>query len=103
MAKSWRLPKGEAPIEGQQRLVTVDGRSIAVFHRGGKLYALDAKCTHVGGPLDQGRVEGSAVVCPWHGSRFDLSTGAVVQGPARSPVRAYRARIDDDSLVLEGE
>lgn len=50
---------------------------------------LEDRCTHRGGPLHEGRVAGRCVECPWHQSRFDLRTGAVVQGPATAPQPAY--------------
>lgn len=74
---------------------------MAVFNVGGRLYGIDARCTHVGGPLDQGRVEGLTVTCPLHGSQFNIETGAVVRGPALKPVRAYRVRAEADGLSIE--
>ena len=72
-----------------------------------RLYALVETCAHLGGPLADGKLEGNTVVCPWHGSRFDLPSGAVIDGPSAFPqpclqvrthngqiqVRAYRAEI----------
>jgi nitrite reductase/ring-hydroxylating ferredoxin subunit len=95
------LPDVEPPADGQVVRVTADGRPVAIFNRGGELYAIGALCTHVGGPLDKGTVRDRTVECPWHGSRFDLATGAVVQGPARTPVAAYRVSRGSPGLVLE--
>jgi nitrite reductase/ring-hydroxylating ferredoxin subunit len=103
MTQTFRLPATEAPAPGSARRVMVDGRTIAVFNRDGTLYAVDAKCTHVGGPLEKGAVSGTAVTCPWHGSKFDLQTGAVQHGPAAAPVKAYRARVEGDHLLIEGD
>jgi nitrite reductase/ring-hydroxylating ferredoxin subunit len=61
--------------------------------RGDEVFALDATCTHAGGPLDEGTVEGDVIVCPWHGSRFCLRSGAVLSGPATVPARNLRVRI----------
>jgi nitrite reductase/ring-hydroxylating ferredoxin subunit len=95
--------EGRAPPEaGGAVRVTIDGREIAVFNLGGSLYAIDAACTHAGGPLDEGTVgAGRSVVCPWHGSAFDLTTGAVVEGPAQRPVRPYPVRTEHGRLVIE--
>jgi nitrite reductase/ring-hydroxylating ferredoxin subunit len=68
----------------------------AVFNVVGSLCATQAKCTHRGGPLNEGTLDGSTVTCPWHGSQFNVCTGAVLRGPATEPVKAYR-------VIVEGE
>ena len=98
---TWRLPGVRAPEAGHAIRVTVEGNPVAVFRVGSHLLAVDARCTHVGGPLDRGAVNGTVVTCPLHGSRFDLETGQVRQGPATAPVRTYRASVEADALVLE--
>src|SRR5438046_8679970 len=75
--------------EGKPTCVTVGARTIAVFKVSGKTYALDNTCTHLGGPLCKGRLDGFVVQCPWHGSRFDVRSGQVAGPPARTPVKAY--------------
>ena len=59
---------------GQAKQVTVKGRQVAVFNIDGAYYALEDQCTHRGAPLSEGECDGKAVVCPWHGARFDLQT-----------------------------
>src|SRR5262249_61903034 len=68
----------------------------AVFNVDGNFCAIQARCTHRGGPLNKGRLEGSLVTCPWHGSQFDVCSGAVRRGPATEPVRVYRATVEGD-------
>jgi nitrite reductase/ring-hydroxylating ferredoxin subunit len=97
------LPAAAAPRPGASIRVTVGDRAIAVFRIGDALYAIDARCSHQGGPLDRGTVDDRTVTCPWHGSVFDLATGAALRGPAREPVRPYRARLEGDRLILESE
>lgn len=58
--------------------------------------ATQAKCTHKKGPLSEGNLDGSIVTCPWHGSQFNVCTGAVLQGPAADPLKPYR-------VIVEGE
>jgi nitrite reductase/ring-hydroxylating ferredoxin subunit len=99
--ESVRLEKVAFPAEGHSVRVMVNGTPVAVFRVGGSLYAIDAKCTHVGGPLDQGPLSGTQVTCPWHGSVFDVRDGKVVRGPAARPATVYRARIEADALILE--
>ncbi len=78
--------------EGSARLVG----GVAVFNVAGHLCATQAKCPHKYGPLVEGHIAGSTVTCPWHGSEFDVCTGAVLRGPAVKPLQTYR-------VVVEGE
>ncbi len=68
----------------EKQLVRVEaaGMPVVLWRENGKIYAMAATCSHLGGPLDEGSVENGCVVCPWHGSMFQLSDGAVVNGPA---------------------
>ena len=75
---------------GQCGTFFADGRPIALFNVGGTFYALENECTHEGGPLGEGIVEGDHVYCPWHGAEFDVKTGAVLSAPADQPVEAFR-------------
>lgn len=69
---------------------------VSVFNAGGKFCATQAKCTHKQGPLNEGKVDGSTVTCPWHGSEFNVCTGAVLRGPATVPLKTYH-------VIVEGE
>ena len=79
---------------GAISLVRVDGEPVAIYHVDGIFYATHAHCTHVGGPLNQGRLEGNVVICPWHASCFDVTTGAATCGPAKKPVRTYTVTLE---------
>ncbi len=81
---------------GQIRRVQVDSNNVAVFNVEGHFYATQDACTHVGGPLSEGDLDGKTVTCFLHGSQFDVSNGAVLAGPARDPLRTYQ-------VVIEGE
>jgi nitrite reductase/ring-hydroxylating ferredoxin subunit len=74
-------------------LVTVDGEPVAVYNVAGAFYATHNECTHAGGPLNEGELDGNQVTCPWHGSCFDVTNGGVTCPPARAPLRAYRVVI----------
>jgi nitrite reductase/ring-hydroxylating ferredoxin subunit len=85
------------PASGASVRVTLNGSVVAVFNVAGRLYGLEALCGHRNGPLDQGTISGTAVVCPWHGARFYLESGAVVGGNffirrVTRPVRSFRVR-----------
>ena len=68
--------------EGEMRRVVADGLPVVIVRRTGLLYAMGAVCSHAGGPLDEGSIDGAVVTCPWHGSRFCLADGRVMGGPA---------------------
>jgi nitrite reductase/ring-hydroxylating ferredoxin subunit len=76
--------------------------ALLVVRRGDLVFALKETCSHAGGPLAQGTLEGYTVVCPWHASAFRLSDGAVRHGPATTRQVAYRARINGDQVEVEG-
>ena len=92
----------EALKDGQFRVAEVPPGSavlvgdVAVFNVAGSFCATQAKCTHRGGPLNEGKLDGSTVTCPWHGSQYNVCTGAVLRGPATEPAKTYR-------VVVEGE
>ena len=81
---------------GQIRTVQVDGEEAAVYNIDGAFYATGNACTHTGGPLSEGDLDGKIVTCPLHGSRFDVTTCAVLEGPADEPLRCYRVTIDGE-------
>ena len=78
---------------GGKLLVEVDGRAIAVFHCAGGFYAIDDVCTHDGGPLAAGELEGCEIRCPRHGARFDVRTGKALCLPAVEPVTTHRVEL----------
>ncbi|HEY2543537.1 MAG TPA: Rieske 2Fe-2S domain-containing protein [Gaiellaceae bacterium] len=80
--------------DGGLHRVELEGEAVVVAKcSDGDVCAISAVCSHMGGPLDQGARDGDVVVCPWHGSRFDLRTGAVEGGPAVFPQPRYETRI----------
>lgn len=79
---------------------TVNGHQIAVFNVEGRFFALDNACSHAGGPLCEGTLEGRVVECPLHATRFDVTTGAVVAGPATQPQRRYDVRVSNGAVEI---
>ncbi|HYY43756.1 MAG TPA: Rieske (2Fe-2S) protein, partial [Actinomycetota bacterium] len=86
---------GEAPIAVQAGDVPV-----MVVRDKGEIKALANRCTHRGGPLNEGRIDDGCVVCPWHQSTFDLSTGEIRRGPAASPQPAFETRVIDGAVQV---
>jgi nitrite reductase/ring-hydroxylating ferredoxin subunit len=88
-----------APGTGKQ--VEVNGKQIALFNLNGNFYAIDNTCTHRGGPLAEGFVDGEEVTCPWHGAQFNIMTGAVVGPPAAQDVAKYSVRVRGNDIEIE--
>jgi nitrite reductase/ring-hydroxylating ferredoxin subunit len=87
--------------DGAVRVVKVSGTEVMVANVEGKLYAIANKCTHVGGPLGKGKLVGSVIQCPWHGSKFDVKTGAVVGGPAQKPEPTIQVKVENSSVWIK--
>ena len=82
--------------------MVVSGRYLAVFLVEGRVHVIDNQCLHVGSPLDGGAVEGHDVLCPWHGWRYDLRTGAHRTGFGDRPgLRVHRAWVEDGVVKVD--
>ncbi len=81
---------------GKTKLVEVNDTPVAVYNVAGKYYATQDTCTHAGGPLNEGELDGVQITCPWHGSCFDVTDGKVLCGPAKKPLQTYRVVIDGE-------
>jgi len=79
----------------------VNGVRIALCNVNGRFYAIDDVCTHDGGPLDQGELEGNLVECPRHGARFDVTDGRAVTLPAVRPVKTYKVQVEGDDVLVD--
>jgi ferredoxin-NADP reductase/nitrite reductase/ring-hydroxylating ferredoxin subunit len=101
MSESIRVASAAEIPSGSARLVEAKGNRIAVFNVGGRFHAIDDTCSHQGGPLSEGTLEGRVVTCPWHGARFDVTTGAVLSAPARRGVAAYPVRLSGSDVLVE--
>jgi nitrite reductase (NADH) small subunit/3-phenylpropionate/trans-cinnamate dioxygenase ferredoxin subunit len=76
-----RVARVEDVAPGETLVVTVEGRTIALCNVEGTVYAVDNACPHRGGPLGEGELDGRVLTCPWHGWRWDVTTGASVNTP----------------------
>jgi len=88
-------------VPGSAIAVEVKGQKIALFNIGGTYYAIGDTCTHRGGPLSQGTVEGTTVTCPWHGAKYDVTTGAVLSPPAPRGVGSYKVIVEGNDIKVE--
>lgn len=76
------------------------GTPILLVRRGSQIYALAETCSHLGGPLSEGKLQGDAIQCPWHGSRFSIVDGQVLDGPAVHPQPCLEVRIRDGQIEV---
>lgn len=88
---------------GASKVVDVDGAQIAVFNIGGEYFAIEDVCTHDGGELASGVLEGDQVVCPRHGARFCVRTGEALSAPAYEPTAKFPLRIENGMIQVRDE
>ena len=86
--------------EAQMRRVEVNGVRVLLVRKDGKIHAMAETCSHLGGPLSEGKFDGECVECPWHGSRFAVEDGSVVDGPATHPQPCYETRVHDGQIEI---
>ena len=96
-----RVGSAQDVLAGQMRAFDVAGTKVDVANAGGHLHAVDDTCPHRGCSLTMGKLDGTTVTCHCHGSQFDVTTGAVIRGPATQPVRSRSVQIQGDDLLVE--
>ncbi len=84
-----------------KKCIAIKGKKLALFNVGGKIYCIDNSCTHAEGPLCEGNLDGSTIECPWHGSKFDITTGKVLEAPATEPVKTYQTKIENGEVFVK--
>ena len=96
-----RIGNADDVQAGQMRVFDLSGTKVNVANADGRLFAFDDTCTHMGCSLANGDLEGTTVTCACHGSQFDVTSGAVLRGPAQRPVRSREVQVDGDALLTE--
>lgn len=95
------LNEEEQPRNGVRK-VEVEGAGVLLSRSsGGEVCAISSVCGHLGGPLEEGSREGDTVVCPWHGSRYDLCSGKVLESPAVFPQPRYETRVREGRIEVK--
>lgn len=98
---TWQSVARTSDIPPQRVAVfSMGDHDVAVCNVDGQFYAIDDVCTHDGGALDQGELEGDQIECPRHGARFDVRTGAATQLPAFEPVETHAVRVEGDTVQV---
>ena len=88
---------------GSLRPVMVGPDPVVLANVDGSVYAVRDRCSHEDFPLSEGHLEGSVLVCPFHGARFDVTSGAARGLPAVRPVKSYPVEIREDGIYIQGE
>jgi 3-phenylpropionate/trans-cinnamate dioxygenase ferredoxin component len=86
---------------GEKRIYEVDGILVVLVNLHGEFYAIEDTCTHDGGPLGEGEMQNGHLICPRHGARFDIRTGAALSLPAVDPTPIYEVRVQDGDIYVE--
>lgn len=86
---------------GEMRAFDIAGVKVNVASVDGQLHAFDDTCTHRGCSLAKGKLDGTTVTCPCHGSQFDVTTGEVLRGPAQRGVRSRVVQMEGEDLLVE--
>lgn len=84
---------------GQSKVVKVNDKAIALFNIDGKFYAIHNLCPHEGGPLNEGRLKGYVVACPWHDLAFDIRSGQGTDGGGYC-IGSYEVRVEDADILI---
>jgi 3-phenylpropionate/trans-cinnamate dioxygenase ferredoxin subunit len=84
-----------------RRVFEVDDQLVVVVHTAGKFYAIDDVCTHDGGPLGEGPLEGYTIACPRHGAKFDVRDGRALTMPATKPTKTHEVKVVGDDIMVK--
>lgn len=99
MSRFVKVASKSAVACGSSIKVEVNGKEIALFNVDGHFCAIDDTCSHRGGPLSEGSLEGSVVACPWHGWQYDVASGACLTNPAAQQNK-YEVKIEGDDILV---
>ena len=99
---STRPATADEVLEGELVGVLVEGRHVVVGRVSGQLHAIDGVCTHQHADLENGTLSGETVICHFHGSGFNIRTGAVVCPPASEPIASFPVSIDGGCILIDG-
>jgi nitrite reductase/ring-hydroxylating ferredoxin subunit len=100
MANFVKVCKAEDIKAGCAKSVEVNGKSVGVYNVDGKFYAINDICGHRGGPLAEGELDGTTVICPWHGWRYNVTTGENELLPAL-PIEKYEVEVEEDDVLVD--
>ncbi len=104
MAEFRTLAKVSDVPPGQLKHIELEsGTQVCLANVDGTFYAIGGECTHMGGPLGEGELEGTTVTCPWHSGEFDVTSGAVLGPPPEGPEPGYEVRVQGEDVQVAVE
>lgn len=101
MSKFVKVARKSEIGDQSAKCVEIEGKRVAIFNLGGEFYAIDDTCTHRGGTLSDGSIDGDEIECPLHGAHFNIKTGHVTAPPASDNVTRYNVRLAGDDIEIE--
>ena len=101
MPRYVKVARADEIPPGEKKIVEVDGLLVVLVNLDGEFYAIEDVCTHDGGPLGEGELEGHELICPRHGARFDVRTGEALTLPAFEPAPTYEVRLENGDVLVE--
>jgi 3-phenylpropionate/trans-cinnamate dioxygenase ferredoxin subunit len=101
VSKFIKIARAEDIKPGEKEIFDVDGIPVVIVNLDGEFYALEDVCTHDGGPVGEGAMDDGQLICPRHGARFDIRTGAALTMPAVEPVPTYEIKVQDGDIYVE--
>lgn len=101
MAEFVKVAKISEVPPGTRKLVDFEEVTVALFNLEGQFYCIEDVCTHDGGPVAEGELDGFTIECPRHGALFDIRDGAVLSMPAVTPVPTYEVKVEGDDIFVE--
>ena len=90
----------EVPANSLKHIELEDGTQVCLANIDGTFYAIGGECTHMGGPLGEGELEGTTITCPWHSGEFDVTTGKVLGPPPEGDEPKYEVRVEGDDVQV---
>ena len=86
----------------QMKKVSIDGNDIVVMNIDANYFAISDTCSHAGGSLSEGKIEGSTITCDWHGAQFECENGKLVKFPVQiNDLKSYKVVIESDDIFVE--
>ena len=101
MPRYVKVARADEIPPGEKKIVEVDGLLVVLVNLDGEFYAIEDVCTHDGGPLGEGKLDGHQLICPRHGARFDVRTGDALTLPAFEPAPTYEVRLENGDVLVE--
>lgn len=103
LSEHWQAIATVAALQESRKLVCRldDGLELLLLRVGEDIVALHNYCSHLGKPLDKGRVMAGQISCPFHGACFDLKTGAALSGPAVQPLHRFAVKVEGEQILVD--